>query len=222
MRFWRPVLILILAAGVSWWMGQQLAARQPALQPSAVKTTTKSPVLANTSANTSANTPKVAVPLDITLQKHAVASGETLFSIGRQYNITWTAIADLNGITDKTPLKIGASLTIPITISGHVVHTAAIPVVEQDTKLAQQETVWGNLKWRLDPVAVVYQTAPAETPLIHSDPATLLGRDYTGGTATVEITHDRSIYRFQLTQPVTKGENGVWFLTGYTSYIPQD
>lgn len=44
---------------------------------------------------------------------HTVASGETLFSLGRKYGMSPYAIADLNGLSHNKPLSVGQSLRIP-------------------------------------------------------------------------------------------------------------
>ena len=44
---------------------------------------------------------------------HTVASGETLFSLGRKYGVSPYAIADLNGLPHDRSLSVGQSLRIP-------------------------------------------------------------------------------------------------------------
>jgi murein DD-endopeptidase MepM/ murein hydrolase activator NlpD len=44
---------------------------------------------------------------------HTVASGETLFSLGRKYNVSPYAIAKLNGLSKTKGLSVGQSLHIP-------------------------------------------------------------------------------------------------------------
>ncbi len=44
---------------------------------------------------------------------HVVASGETLFSLGRKYRMSPYAIADLNGLSHDKALNLGQSLRIP-------------------------------------------------------------------------------------------------------------
>jgi murein DD-endopeptidase MepM/ murein hydrolase activator NlpD len=44
---------------------------------------------------------------------HMVASGETLFSLGRKYGVSPYTIADLNGLPHDKPLSIGQSVRIP-------------------------------------------------------------------------------------------------------------
>jgi len=44
---------------------------------------------------------------------HVVAKGETLWRIAKQYKTTPTAIANANGITDPSKMKVGTTLKIP-------------------------------------------------------------------------------------------------------------
>jgi murein DD-endopeptidase MepM/ murein hydrolase activator NlpD len=44
---------------------------------------------------------------------HTVASGETLFSLGRKYGVSPFAIADLNGLPHATALRLGQNVKIP-------------------------------------------------------------------------------------------------------------
>lgn len=44
---------------------------------------------------------------------HVVASGETLYSLSRRYHVSHTQIAQANGMSSSSPLRIGQRLTIP-------------------------------------------------------------------------------------------------------------
>lgn len=46
-------------------------------------------------------------------QVHVVNAGETLYSLGRRYGVTHTAIAQANGISSDATLRVGQRLTIP-------------------------------------------------------------------------------------------------------------
>ncbi len=46
-------------------------------------------------------------------QEHVVKSGDTVFSIGQKYNITWTPIATINGLEAPFTLQVGQVLKIP-------------------------------------------------------------------------------------------------------------
>ncbi|MEM1057769.1 MAG: LysM peptidoglycan-binding domain-containing protein [Verrucomicrobiota bacterium] len=57
--------------------------------------------------------PTAPVPAAASAQTHTVAKGETLWRIARQYKTTPAAIANANGITDPSKVKIGTTLRIP-------------------------------------------------------------------------------------------------------------
>jgi murein DD-endopeptidase MepM/ murein hydrolase activator NlpD len=67
---------------------------------------------------------------------HTVASGETLFSLGRKYGISPYTIADLNGLSHNKPLDIGQSLRIPA--------NGAPVTASQEPKIADQQQVAAN------------------------------------------------------------------------------
>jgi murein DD-endopeptidase MepM/ murein hydrolase activator NlpD len=46
-------------------------------------------------------------------QVHVVGTGDTLYSLGRRYHVSHSAIAQANGIGDKSSLRVGQRLTIP-------------------------------------------------------------------------------------------------------------
>jgi murein DD-endopeptidase MepM/ murein hydrolase activator NlpD len=60
--------------------------------------------------------------------RHQVASGETLYSLGRKYGVSPFAIADLNGLSHDKSLSVGQSLRIP---AGGKRVIAKAPVEEQ-------------------------------------------------------------------------------------------
>jgi murein DD-endopeptidase MepM/ murein hydrolase activator NlpD len=61
---------------------------------------------------------------------HTVASGETLFSLGRKYGISPFAIADANGLPNDAQLAMGQRVRIP---AGGATRTAKAPEPKLDT-----------------------------------------------------------------------------------------
>ena len=61
---------------------------------------------------------------------HQVASGETLFSLGRKYSVSPYAIADLNGLSRNASLQLGQQIKVPGSNSATVAaaETAPVPV----------------------------------------------------------------------------------------------
>lgn len=64
---------------------------------------------------------------------HTVASGETLFSLGRSYGVSPFAIADANGLPHNTQLKLGQQVKIP---GGNAPAPAAAEKPAETPKLA--------------------------------------------------------------------------------------
>lgn len=74
--------------------------------------------------------------------QHIVAKGDTLFSLGRKYNVSAFAIADANGLGHDKALKLGSSLKIPA--NGQVAAAkivASAPVAEDAGKTDADTTV---------------------------------------------------------------------------------
>ena len=69
---------------------------------------------------------------------HQVGSGETLFSLGRKYNVSPYAIASANGLPNDTQLSVGQKVKIPGGASSNEVPFAKkAPVAEPKQQLAK-------------------------------------------------------------------------------------
>jgi len=80
----------------------------------AVPAAPAAPQLASTPLTTgSVRQPAPARPLAAQGQVHTVAPGETMFSIGRRYNVSPLAIAQANRLQPHHKLRMGEQLTIP-------------------------------------------------------------------------------------------------------------
>jgi LysM repeat protein/uncharacterized protein YvpB len=66
-------------------------------------------------------------PAPMGTASHAVARGETLFSLARRYGVSVSAIMQANGVSDPNRIYVGQVLTIPVPASGgtSVRHTVA-------------------------------------------------------------------------------------------------
>ena len=69
---------------------------------------------------------------------HTVASGETLYSLGRKYGVSPFAIADMNGLPHNKPLSLGQSVRIPS--GGKRIIASKPPAAEQDQQVASADT----------------------------------------------------------------------------------
>jgi murein DD-endopeptidase MepM/ murein hydrolase activator NlpD len=73
----------------------------------------------------------------LTAGAHRVASGETLFSLGRKYGVSPYTIADLNGLPHDKPLSIGQSVRIPAA-KGSVI-AGKKPLVDESEAIAAND-----------------------------------------------------------------------------------
>ena len=68
---------------------------------------------------------------------HIVKAGENLYRIGLQYGLSWTAIAEYNGITDPNQISVGQELRIPPS-------PTATPTTTPTTTAGSGVTIAGN------------------------------------------------------------------------------
>ena len=72
-----------------------------------------------------------------TTQKHEVQSGETLYSIARQYNITVASLLQINPGLDADHIMAGQNINVPAGAQKSV----AAPVTQQPVQPVQQQSV---------------------------------------------------------------------------------
>lgn len=144
---------------------------------------------------------------------HHIKKGETLFTIGLQYDVLWTTIAAANNIDENTPLIEGASIIIPITKSGNLTEEETLSFDDSQVSTIQAHVDNGKYLWRKDPVATVREETPTEYHLKNDDTYTLSSLDTVAGKAVVEVSHDNQSITIELLQPNVKGDNGVWFIS---------
>jgi murein DD-endopeptidase MepM/ murein hydrolase activator NlpD len=92
-------------------------------------------------------------------QEHVVASGDTLFSLGRQYQVSPFAIADLNALKHDKPLSLGQKLKLP---AGGAIASAK-PELPPKIDLAQKPTPLALPKAQVADEQVA-DAAPVATP----------------------------------------------------------
>lgn len=145
-------------------------------------------------------------------QTHTVAEGDTLFPIGVQYNVNWERIAEANALKDPYPLSIGQTLIIPKVDAGAVVVEYTLDT-DRATR-AQSQVTAGQTKWRTDPVTTAQLELRGAYGIIGSDAFEEIAQDRTSGKASVRVTHltDGQTEEFivELSQPLTKGADGIW------------
>lgn len=163
-------------------------------------TNTSKPSVATSSLVTrpAASTEKPSKPTDV----YTVARGETLFAVAQANGSNWQDITEANGMTDADKIQAGKVLIIPK--GGQVSFTI-------DNTLAttiQKDADGGKYQFRLDPVETARSDAPSAYGLKITDTFTLKNSD--NGSAQVQATRDGKNFLIKLTQPITKGEKGIW------------
>lgn len=139
-----PVLASSNSGNAQMSAQPQLAPVTPAPQPV--------PVVAM--APTTAPTP-VVVPTDAYV--HVIASGESLYTIARLYNVTAQAIVSANGLASPDKIFVGQRIIIPGMKGGSAKPTAIAEVKQPDASALQP--------------AKTPETQPAPTKLAEIDPA---------------------------------------------------
>lgn len=93
---------------------------------------------------------------------HKVKPGETLYSLGRSYQLTHTAIANANDLPPDASLKIGQTIRIPA--EGKLVQQAAMPDAAPAEPLSGNNVLKAPEKVasRTDAAATVTDESPAE------------------------------------------------------------
>jgi len=140
---------------------------------------------------------------------YTVKAGDTMFSIGQDLDVNWTVIAAANGLSeaDANKIKVGDVLLIPKNNQiNYTVNTTRAETI-------QDEVDGGKDTFRLSATDTAKADAPTAYGLTVSDTYTEKTVDPTAGTATVTATHEGKNYEIKLTQPVTKGDKGIWAIS---------
>ena len=159
---------------------------------------------ADTTATTTTPTP---------YQIHTVESGETLYSIGKEYGLLWSTIATYNDMNENTVLSPGMNIKIPLNEKGEVTHIEHLtPLSDAEKEHIRQSIKLGTDTWYADPVMVVRKTAPTEYHLKNDDQYTISSLVYADGTAMIEVQHDTKTLQITLAQ-VDPGKGNGWYIT---------
>jgi len=144
-------------------------------------------------------------------KEYTVESGDTLFSIGLKFDLPWTEIAEVNGLTEESIIVEGQKLKIP-TVQGASTENGAkeYEINQADQEKYQEDTDSGKNIWRLDPVEVAKKLVPDAFGITSSDGFNLISKNTSVGEAEVEINHKGQLFTAKLIQPVEKGDDGIW------------
>jgi len=133
---------------------------------------------------------------------YVVQKGETLFVVAQSQGVNWQDLAEANGITDAD--KIQADQTLIVPKGGEVDFTL------DNTRATslQKDAEGGKYQFRLSPEETARSDAPPCYGIQVADDFVLKSND--NGSAQVQVSIDSKNYLIKLTQPITKGEKGIW------------
>jgi len=132
-----------------------------------------------------------------------VGTGETLFAIGQKVGVSYTLIAEANGI-DANKIKVGQTLMVPK-------NNQISFVASKDKATALQKDVDnGKYGFRLKALDTAKADSPTAYGLLSTDNFVLDKTDAEAGSATVSVVRGDKTYSITLTQPATKGDKGIW------------
>ena len=138
---------------------------------------------------------------------YTVQTGDTLFTIGLKFNVPWTKIAEANGLTEQSVIKVGQILKIPGQKSSE---SKNFEIDKTALSEIQTKVDAGSLAWYLDPVSVAKEQVPSTYNISKDDPYTLKSKNYTEAIAIVEVVHNTKVYQIKLIQPIKQGVGGIW------------
>lgn len=208
------VLVGLFAAGTGYFYSKSnsLSKTNSENETKNITSTSTEPIVADTPATTTPSTSAVSTPAPLNNRPSSpsdtviVGAGETLHAIGVKVGVSWTILADVNGI-DANKIKAGDTIIVPK--NNQVSYTVN---TEKATAL-QKEADGGSLAFRLSATETAKSDSSPVYGLGTADTYTQDKIDLTAGTATVTATKGTKKYTITLQQPITKGVKGIWAIT---------
>jgi LysM repeat protein len=206
-------LVALFAGGTGYFYSKSnsLSKTDNATDTKKTTSTSTEPIVAETPVTTP-TTSAVSTPAALNNRPSSpsdtviVGAGETLYAIGVKVGVSWTVLAEVNGI-DANKIKAGETIIVPK--NNQVSYTVN---TEKATAL-QKEADGGAIAFRL----LDTETAKSDSSPVYglgtADTYTQDKIDLIAGTATVTATKANKKYTITLTQPVTKGAKGIWAIT---------
>ena len=201
-------LVAILAASNSFFVARtyQLsraskpsASISPKINENAESSATPAAASSSQVSKPAASAEKPSKPADT----YTIQKGETLFSIAQAQGTSWQDLADANGISDVNKIQAGQILIVPK--GGQVNFT----IDNTRATSLQKDADAGKFQFRLSPEDTARSDAPTVYNLAVDDTYTLK-KPPENGAAEVQATHESKNFLIKLSQPVTKGEKGIW------------
>jgi len=148
-------------------------------------------------------------------QTYTVQPGDTLFTVGLKFDMPWTKIAEANGLSEDSVIKVGDVLKIP-SETPTASESKKFTINTEKMGQVQAQVDSGSLSWYLDPVLVAKEKIPPTYSITKNDQYSLKSKNNVEGIAIVEIIHNTKVYQVKLIQPVKKGTNGIWDVESVT------
>ncbi|AKM82736.1 TPA: LysM peptidoglycan-binding domain-containing protein [Candidatus Berkelbacteria bacterium] len=171
-----------------------------------ITTTTPVKTTDTTTVATSSTDSRPSSPSDTVV----VGQGETLFAIGQKAGVSWTQIADANGI-DADKIKVDQTLIIPKN------NQIGFTVNKDMAASLQKDVDAGKYLFRLTAVDTAKADSPSAYGITSTDTFAQASIDETAGSATVTAKKGDKIYLITLIQPSTKGAKGIWAIESIKS-----
>lgn len=135
---------------------------------------------------------------------YTIQAKDTLFGIAQGQGTTLAELSEANGITDPNKIQAGQVLYIP--------ENGQVEFMIDNTKATtiQTQVDQGKTQWRLAPDETARADAPSVYGLKVTDTYTVKNRDDAIGKATVQASSEGGNFLITLTQPITKGQKGIW------------
>ncbi|MFA6423272.1 MAG: LysM domain-containing protein [Patescibacteria group bacterium] len=148
---------------------------------------------------------------------YQVKSGETLYPIGLKFNLDWNYIARANGLEDSNSIKANSVLVIPIYDTDSKKLSVNYSVDQAKADELQKNISTGKETWRLDPIEVAKKESYPCFGFSSNDTYTLASKSEEKGIAQISVVKNNISYEIGLTEPATKGADGIWTI----SYIKE-
>lgn len=150
---------------------------------------------------------------------YEVKSGDTLYSIGKKYNMLWTVIAKINNLDENSRLVIGQKITIPSEDQSKSISTRTDTITADQEELdnlrsAQDYALAGKdtLSYRRVPIEVVKKSRLLiKYQFSSSDLYIEKSIDTMAGNAIVEVTRKGYLYTvFLSAYEKNRDANTIW------------
>lgn len=174
---------------------------QPEIASSSIEATPDSSIKTSSTTKPAASSERPSAPADT----YTVQKNETLFAIAQKFNQTWTEIVAANGLEDANKIMAGQVLIIP---QNEVVN---FKVDQEKADKLQKAADAGKNLFRLSPEETARLDAAPVYGINSNDQTSLKSKD--NGEAIVTIKKEGETYQIKLTQPMTKGDKGIWAIT---------